>query len=48
VAAAVATAARDEMAGGRSRKTSHRELKALGYIGLSETLAFRSTDRAFR
>jgi len=42
LARAVATAARGEMAGGHSRKTSHHELKALGYIGLSETLAFRS------
>ena len=39
---AVATAARGEMAGGLSRKTSHRELKALGYLGLSEALTFRS------
>ena len=48
LATAVATAARDEVAGGRSRKTSHRELRALGYVGLSETLAFRSTDLAVR
>ena len=48
LATAVATAARDEVAGGRSRKTSHRELRALGYVGLSETLAFRSADLAVR
>ena len=48
LANAVATAARGEMAGGLSRKTSHRELKALGYIGLSETLTFRSVDVAVR
>ena len=39
---AVATAARGEMAGGPARERSHQALRALGYIGLSETLAFRS------
>jgi len=44
LARAVATAARGEMAAGRaSRDTSHRDLRTLGYIGLSEALAFRST-----
>ena len=47
LAKAVATAARGEMAGDRSR-TSHRELRELGYIGLSQTLAFRSADVAVR
>jgi hypothetical protein len=47
LAKAVATAARGEMAGDRSR-TSHRELRELGYIGLSQTLAFRSADAAVR
>jgi hypothetical protein len=42
LANAVATAARGEMAGAQDRERSHRELKALGYIGLSETLMFRS------
>jgi hypothetical protein len=41
LAEAVATAARGEMAGGRSRKASHHRLRELGYIGLSETLSFR-------
>ena len=40
VARAVATAARGEMAG-ESREISHHDLRALGYIGLSEILAFR-------
>jgi class 3 adenylate cyclase/tetratricopeptide (TPR) repeat protein len=48
LARAVAAAARGEMAGGHSRKTSHRELKALGYIGLSETLTFRSVELTAR
>ena len=42
LAKAVATAARGEMAGGSARERSHQALRALGYIGLSETLAFRS------
>jgi tetratricopeptide (TPR) repeat protein len=42
LARAVATAARDEMAGGLAREISHRELRTLGYTGVSETLAFRS------
>jgi hypothetical protein len=46
LANAVATAARGEMAGAQDRERSHRELKTLGYIGLSETLTFRSADRA--
>jgi hypothetical protein len=42
LARAIATAARGEMAGGTDRDSSHSELRALGYIGVSETLAFRS------
>jgi len=40
LAKAVATAVRGEMAGASS-DVSHRELRALGYVGISETLAFR-------
>jgi hypothetical protein len=43
LARAVATAAGGEMSGAPgSRDTSHRDLRALGYIGVSETLTFRS------
>jgi hypothetical protein len=42
LARAIATAARGEMAGGVDRGASHSELRALGYVGVSETLAFRS------
>jgi hypothetical protein len=42
LARAIATAARGEMAGGADRDSAHSELRALGYIGVSETLAFRS------
>ena len=43
LASALATAARGEMAGGSAaREASHRELRSLCYIGLSETLAFRA------
>jgi len=41
VAPAVATAARGEMAG-ESRQISYHDLRALGYIGLSDIFAFRS------
>ena len=41
VARAVATAARGEMAG-EARQISHHDLRALGYIGLSDIFAFRS------
>ena len=41
LAKAVATAARGEMARA-PRESSHQELRALGYRGISETLAFRS------
>ena len=41
LARAFATAARGEMNGGLAVERSHQELRALGYIGLSETLAFR-------
>ena len=41
LAKAVATAARGEMARA-PRESSHHELRALGYGGISETLAFRS------
>lgn len=42
VARAVASAARGEMAGGSAvRESSHRELRELGYIGLSEILTRR-------
>jgi class 3 adenylate cyclase len=44
LAQAVATAARGEMAGGEAaRDASHRQLRTLGYAGLSATLAFRSS-----
>jgi len=47
LARAVATAARGEMAGGSEvRDTSHRELRTLGYVGLSEILAVRSIRKA--
>ncbi|MDQ2915064.1 MAG: AAA family ATPase [Chloroflexota bacterium] len=42
LARAVATAARGEMAGRTDRDVSHRELRELGYAGLSQTLAARS------
>ena len=43
LARAVATAARGEMRGGsRTRETAHRELRTLGYKGLSDILAARS------
>lgn len=42
LARAVATAARGEMSGGPAGDSAHQELRALGYIGLSEALAFRS------
>ena len=42
LAKAVATAARGEMVDGPARASSHQELRTLGYLGLSEVLAFRS------
>jgi hypothetical protein len=44
LAGAIATAARDEMAGHADRDSAHRELRNLGYVGLSEILAFRALD----
>jgi tetratricopeptide (TPR) repeat protein len=41
LARAVVVAARGEMAGA-DRDVSHRELRSLGYVGVSETLAYRS------
>jgi class 3 adenylate cyclase/tetratricopeptide (TPR) repeat protein len=46
LARAVATAARGEMTGGPAgRDTAHRDLRALGFNGLSEILAFRADAR---
>ena len=42
LAGAIATAARGERDGAQTRDVSHRELRALGYVGLSEILALRS------
>jgi hypothetical protein len=42
LARAFATAARGEVNGGLAVESAHQDLRALGYIGLSETLAFRS------
>ena len=44
LARAVAAAARGER-DGSDRNASHRELRALGYVGLSETLAMRAGGR---